>query len=167
MGWPAQRAFAESWLASGTNVHRATMCSVLRERLMRPENSGKLMGDSCRPPPWHEHGSWLAYLCCFQSHLKKCSVSGTDSVLGSLCSISLRFWIHTAQTLELCALYYTKVTSISFEKARLLSVSLYRLLFRESNDRKTNCSVSTGLHALTLRFVSVCSLFLLLSVLYQ
>ena len=68
--------------------------------------------------------------------------------------ISSEFWIHTAQTIGSCALYYTKVTSISFEKVRCLWVSIYRFKFRESNDRKTNCSVTTKPHALTLRSVS-------------
>ena len=84
-----------------------------------------------------------------------------------VCGISLEFWIRTAQTLELCALYYTKVISISFETLCCLCVSIDRSVFRESNDRKTNCSVSTETHALTLRSVSACSLFPLLSVLYQ
>ena len=153
---------------------------ILGKLMMRPENSGKLMG-FVRPGLGMNTGAgphcvmrfsvrarcWRAKVQRFQSHLKKCFVSGTDSVMAKVCGISFDFWIHTAQTLELCALYYTKVTSISFEKARFLSVSIDRLLFRESNDRKTNCSVTTTPHALTLRFVSVCSLFLLLYVLYQ
>ena len=157
------------------------LCSELCERLrMRPEFSGGLMG-FVRPGLGMSTGAgprcvmsfsirarcWRAKVQRFQSHLKKCNVLWTDRVMVQAWGISLRFWIHTAQTLELCALYYTKVTSTSFSKAWCLSVSLYRLLFRESNDRKTNCSVSTGPHALTLRFVSVWSLFPLLSVLYQ
>ena len=97
---------------------------------------------------------WRAKVQRFQSHLKKCSVSWTDTWLDVMCGISSEFWIHTAQTIGSCALYYTKVTSISFEKVRCLWVSLYRFKFRESNDRKTNCSVMYETHALTLRSVS-------------
>ena len=107
---------------------------------------------------------WRAKLQRFQSHLKKCSVSGTDRVMVQAWGISFDFWIHTAQTLELCALYYTKVTSTSFSKAWCLSVSLYRLLFRESNDRKTNCSVmsETRSHSLYVLLVfALCFLYFL------
>ena len=98
---------------------------------------------------------WRAKVQRFQSHLKKCSVSWTDTWLDVMCGISSEFWIHTAQTIGSCALYYTKVTSISFEKVRCLWVSIYRFKFRESNDRKTNCSVSAGVLSLTLRSVPV------------
>ena len=153
------------------------LCSVLCERL---RILGKLMGiqgpglgvsmgagSHCVMRLSIRARCWRDKLQRFQSHLKKCSVSGTDSSCVYWVGISSEFWIHTAQTIGSCALYYTKVTSISFEKVRCLWVSIYRFRFRESNDRKTNCSVSTGVLSLTLRFVSVCSLFPLLSVLYR
>ena len=72
MGWPAQRTFAESWLASSTNVNRAPMCSVLcapRSALcewlmLRPENSGRLMGIRAGPLAWARELARIAWTVC-------------------------------------------------------------------------------------------------------